>query len=121
MFFEINNKRSVVILLLLFMWQLSHLTHAQTPSTVSGYVFEDQNKNGKRDSDEIGLVDIGVTNGVQVVLTDREGKYTLPASEDMIVSVIKPSGFSLPLNEKINLSFTISISLMVRRKLERRE
>ncbi|WP_026956812.1 calcineurin-like phosphoesterase C-terminal domain-containing protein [Algoriphagus vanfongensis] len=100
MFFEINNKRSVVILLLLFIWQLSHLTHAQTPSTVSGYVFEDLNKNGKRDSDEIGLVDIGVTNGVQVVLTDREGKYTLPASEDMIVSVIKPSGFSLSLNEK---------------------
>lgn len=66
---------------------------------VRGLVFEDRNGNGKRDDGEPGLAGISVTNGRAVVQTDSGGGYVLPATDDMIVSVIKPSGFGVPVNE----------------------
>ncbi|GHA31413.1 hypothetical protein GCM10007103_11300 [Salinimicrobium marinum] len=70
---------------------------AQT--TATGYVFEDSNQNGKRDRRENGLSDVAVTNGHEVVLTDASGKYELPVGEDNIISVIKPSGYSIRTNK----------------------
>lgn len=37
-------------------------------------------------------------NGIQVVLTDNKGAYQLPAGEENIFFVIKPSGYRTPLN-----------------------
>lgn len=72
---------------------------ALAQSTISGYVFVDGNQNGKKDRREQGLVSVGVTNGVDVVLTDQDGFYELPVGEDNIIAVIKPSGFSVPVDE----------------------
>ncbi|MDG3581788.1 calcineurin-like phosphoesterase family protein [Galbibacter pacificus] len=71
--------------------------------TVKGYVYNDANKNGKKDRKEKGLEGVSVTNGVEVVVTNDNGKYELPISNDAIISVIKPSGYAINTN-KDNLS-----------------
>ncbi|GIZ07561.1 calcineurin-like phosphoesterase family protein [Flavobacterium sp. UMI-01] len=62
---------------------------------VSGYVYNDLNKNNKKDKNEPGIIQVAVTNGEQVVLTDKSGKYELPLGSDNIISVIKPSGYGV--------------------------
>ncbi|MBK0369186.1 calcineurin-like phosphoesterase C-terminal domain-containing protein [Flavobacterium sp. SE-1-e] len=66
--------------------------------TVSGYVYDDVNRNGKKESKEKPIANVAVTNGAEVVLTDKNGKYSLPISNDAIIAVIKPSGYAIPLN-----------------------
>ncbi|PRX43247.1 calcineurin-like phosphoesterase C-terminal domain-containing protein [Salegentibacter salegens] len=63
-----------------------------------GTVFEDSNQNGEMDSGEKGIEKVAVTNGKEVVLTNSKGKYELPLSKDMIISVIKPSGYRVATN-----------------------
>src|SRR5690606_9940008 len=53
-----------------------------------------------KESREAGIVGVSVTNGVAVTQTDGEGCYELPATDDMIVSVIKPAGYAVPLNRE---------------------
>lgn len=64
----------------------------------SGYVYLDHNGNGKRDKQEPGIAGVTVSNGMLVTTTDRQGKYMLPVSNDNILFVIKPAGYSVPLN-----------------------
>lgn len=66
--------------------------------TVTGYVYEDANRNGKKEGKEKGIARVAVTNGTAVVVTDDNGKYILPLENDAIISVIKPSGYAVPLN-----------------------
>jgi calcineurin-like phosphoesterase family protein len=49
-------------------------------SGVSGVVYEDANRNGRRDAGEKGLEAIVVSDQRGVVLTDKEGRYALPAA-----------------------------------------
>jgi hypothetical protein len=66
---------------------------------IKGYVYHDENGNGKRDRKEVGLANVAVSNGVEVVKTDNQGSYSLPKRETQIVFVIKPSGYQSPLNQ----------------------
>lgn len=72
-------------------------------SIAKGRIFEDTNRNSRIDKKEKGLANVAVSNGKDVVLTDGEGYYQLPVEEDNIIFVIKPSGYSIPLDEN-NLS-----------------
>ncbi|MDE5449968.1 metallophosphoesterase N-terminal domain-containing protein, partial [Elizabethkingia meningoseptica] len=63
-----------------------------------GYVFEDKNNNGIKDSNEAGISNVAVSNGVQVVLTNNKGEYQLPAGDENMFFVIKPSGYRTALN-----------------------
>lgn len=65
----------------------------------TGYVFLDANNNGKKDRKESGISGVAVSNGTDVVLTDKAGKYSLPVHEDNVIFVIKPSGYHSPLNQ----------------------
>lgn len=65
---------------------------------VTGIVFEDLNRDGIRQANEPGVAGVMVTNGREVVRTDREGRYRLPVRPDMAVAVIKPSGWRTPTN-----------------------
>ncbi|WP_209329986.1 calcineurin-like phosphoesterase C-terminal domain-containing protein [Lunatimonas salinarum] len=65
----------------------------------TGYVYEDFNQNGKRERREKGIPNVSVSNGTEVVLTDERGRYSLEVGEDNILFVIKPSGYSVPVNE----------------------
>lgn len=75
---------------------VSALAYSQT--SVSGYVFEDINRNQKKENREKGIEGVAVSNGVQVVLTDKNGRYSLPIEENQTVFVIKPSGYMTPVN-----------------------
>ena len=67
-------------------------------SFVTGYVYEDFNRNGRRDRKEKGITEVAVSNGTDVALTDVSGKYRLPAGDDCIVFVIKPTGYQTALD-----------------------
>lgn len=71
---------------------------AQT--SVSGFVFEDLNKNGIKDRNEKGIAHVAVSNNTDVVLTDSAGRYSLPVKEDQIYFVIKPPGYQTRLNSQ---------------------
>lgn len=68
-------------------------------STLTGKVFVDTNRNGLSDDDEDGLPGVMVTNGRDVVRTDAQGRYRLPAFDNMTVSVTQPAGHQVPLDE----------------------
>jgi 3',5'-cyclic AMP phosphodiesterase CpdA len=70
---------------------------AQT--NVQGFVFEDNNENGKKERKEKGIANVSVTNGLEVVLTDEKGRYILPISDDAIIAVIKPANYKVGVNE----------------------
>ena len=70
----------------------------QAQTTVKGFVYHDLNHNGKHDKKDPGIANVAVTNGVEVVLTDKSGGYTLPIGKDNIISVIKPSGYKTVVN-----------------------
>lgn len=67
--------------------------------TAKGFVFEDLNGNGKKDRGEEGVAGVAVTNGQDVVLTNQRGKYKIEVSNDAIISVIKPSDYTVPVDE----------------------
>jgi hypothetical protein len=75
-------------------------TAADAQSKVAGYVYHDDNGNGKKDRQEEGISKAAVSNGREVVLTDQNGKYELPIGLDHIISVIKPAGYKLGVNSK---------------------
>ncbi|MDR1981697.1 MAG: calcineurin-like phosphoesterase family protein [Tannerellaceae bacterium] len=68
-------------------------------SFVTGFVYEDVNHNGKRDRKEKGIPHVAVSNSVDVTLTDSLGAYRLPAGNDNIIFVVKPSGYLSALDE----------------------
>lgn len=71
----------------------------QAQNQARGVVFHDANGNGIRDRREAGIAGVPVSNGKEVVLTDSEGRYTLPVGNDNILFVIKPSGYQVTINE----------------------
>jgi len=70
----------------------------QAQNFAEGFVFQDQNQNGKKDAKEIGLAQVAVSNGREVVLTDTKGYYKIPVGKDQIIFVIKPADFRLPVD-----------------------
>ncbi|MEC5158064.1 calcineurin-like phosphoesterase family protein [Chryseobacterium sp. MP_3.2] len=75
---------------------ISGLTFSQT--SVSGYVYHDLNKNQQKEQNEKGIENVAISNGVEVVVTDKKGYYNLPIQEDQTVFVIKPTGYKVSLN-----------------------
>jgi hypothetical protein len=67
--------------------------------TARGVVFDDRNKNGKRDPGEPGLGGIVVSNQREVVKTDRQGRWQLPHDDDTIFFVVKPRNWMTPVDE----------------------
>lgn len=65
----------------------------------TGTVFEDLNKNGIIDRNEKGIANVSVSNGADVVLTDKNGRYTLPIQSDNIIFVIKPANYGTAIDE----------------------
>lgn len=71
----------------------------QAQSFAKGYVYNDLNINGKKENREKGIEGVSVSNGVQVVQTDKNGQYELPVGNDNILFVIKPAGYKVAVNE----------------------
>ena len=77
----------------------SEIAPGQGEKQASGYVFHDENRNNKRENKESGIAGVAVSNGRQVVVTDEDGYYALPVSEDAPIFVIKPKNWMTPVNE----------------------
>lgn len=66
---------------------------------IDGIVFEDENKNSTQDTNEPGLKGVSVSNGREVTTTDSQGRYELPAFENMSVFVTQPRGYQVPVDD----------------------
>lgn len=66
--------------------------------TARGVVYEDANRNGRRDAGEAGLAGVRVSNGVKIVATGDDGRYEIPVDDDDIVFVLKPRGLMTPVD-----------------------
>lgn len=64
----------------------------------TGFVFNDKDGDRKRDAGEPGIPNVRVSNGEEIVKTDRDGKWRLPVDDDTAFFVIKPRGWMTPLN-----------------------
>ena len=64
-----------------------------TAETARGVVFHDRNGDGARQPGEPGVAGVKVSNGLDIAVTDADGRYELPVDDDAIVFVIKPSGW----------------------------
>ncbi|MEO1583374.1 MAG: calcineurin-like phosphoesterase family protein [Planctomycetota bacterium] len=73
---------------------------ASGQDAATGVVFEDRNSDGVRQASEPGVAGVAVTNGIDVVRTDAEGRYELLVGDDSIVSVVKPAGYQVPMLEQ---------------------
>jgi hypothetical protein len=67
--------------------------------SATGYVFHDRDRDGKRDPDEPGIANIRVSNGEDIVKTDRNGRWQLKYDGDTKFFVIKPRGWMTPVNK----------------------
>lgn len=68
-------------------------------SALTGKVFVDADRNSASGGGERGLAGVTVTNGRDVVRTDKKGRYRLPAFDNMTVSITQPSGYQVPLDK----------------------
>jgi hypothetical protein len=64
--------------------------------TATGVVFEDRTGAGRRQPGDPGIAGVLVSNGRDVLRTDRDGRYTLPIDDETIIFVIKPTGYAVP-------------------------
>jgi hypothetical protein len=64
---------------------------------VTGVVFEDRTGSGRREGGNPGIAGVRVSNGHDVVATDSDGRYALPLDGDGVIFVIKPTGYTVPL------------------------
>lgn len=69
---------------------------AKTQKELSGVVYIDKNSDGIRNPGEKGLPGVLVSNGSEVVVTDKDGAYSMPVLEEMVVFITKPAGFDAP-------------------------
>ena len=85
------------LLSLIILLALAASAEAET-ETAQGTVFEDENRNGQLDAGEPGIASVSVSNGVDVVQTDGEGRYSIDVPGEAIVFISKPRGYATPVN-----------------------
>jgi hypothetical protein len=75
--------------------------NAGNDTAVRGVVFFDRNNNGVFDKPgDKPLKGVAVSNGRDVVVTNRKGLYELPLRDNAAVFVIKPRNWMVPVNGK---------------------
>lgn len=80
-----------LVLLLMPLW-------AQADEQARGRVFLDLNGNGRLDRGELGVAEVKVSNGREVVRTDAAGRYRIALREGDTLFVIKPPTYRFPIN-----------------------
>ena len=74
------------------------LPHSALAANATGQVFLDSNKNGLLDAGERGIAGVRVSNGLDVVTTNNDGRYTLPVDEQSIIFITKPRDYAISVN-----------------------
>ncbi|HMA99020.1 MAG TPA: calcineurin-like phosphoesterase C-terminal domain-containing protein, partial [Wenzhouxiangella sp.] len=76
--------------------------------SVSGHVFHDLDGDGQRQPEEPGVANVLVSNGLEIAKTDGDGAWTLPARDDMDITVVQPSGWRVPVDDRQLPQFAFS-------------
>lgn len=95
-----NDSRSVYRLALL---TLVAVPYTVVATTLTGYVYNDSNGNGIRDTGEVGIPQVGLSDGATVVTTNEEGHYSITIGDEGVVFVIKPSHWKVGVDPRTNL------------------
>ena len=66
---------------------------------IDGIAFVDEDQDSVQDGSERGLAGVTVSNGRDVTKTDSQGRYKLPAFDNMTVFVTQPRGYQVPVDE----------------------
>ncbi len=74
---------------------------AVSGATATGIVYEDVDRNGLRGANEPGVANVAVSNGVDVVPTDADGRYEIDVDDQTIVFITKPAGYMTPVDGKM--------------------
>jgi hypothetical protein len=80
--------------LLLVLLLLPLAAWADVPA--SGHVYLDANGNGRRDVGESGVAGVKLSNGRDIVRSDRRGRYKITLRDGDTLFVIKPPGYRFP-------------------------
>lgn len=81
---------------------------AADPSTLTGRVFDDANRNSRWDAGEAGVPGVSVSNGLQVVQTDAEGRYSLSVRGSFTAFVTQPAGWQVPVDAQNFAQFSFN-------------
>lgn len=71
-----------LLLILLFITSLPLFSQ----ELAGGFVFEDTNRNGRKDRREAGIDGVAVSNGTDVMLTRDDGSYRIPVKSGNTLS-----------------------------------
>lgn len=66
---------------------------------VCGTVYCDTNRNNVHDKGEKGIPDVRVSNGRDIVSTDKQGRYQITVNDETLIFIIKPKNWMTPVNE----------------------
>ncbi|MEA1882735.1 MAG: calcineurin-like phosphoesterase family protein [Candidatus Marinimicrobia bacterium] len=66
---------------------------------VKGIVFNDRNQNGLIDRNEPGIGGQRISNGMDIVLTDRKGHFKIEAEQNDVIFLTKPANWDIPTNK----------------------
>ncbi|MGO4956484.1 calcineurin-like phosphoesterase C-terminal domain-containing protein [Luteococcus sp. Sow4_B9] len=66
---------------------------------LKGTVYVDADRDSVKDADEKGIRGVAVSNGRDVVTTDRNGNYTLRVDDNTTVFITQPAGYQVPVDE----------------------
>jgi hypothetical protein len=83
---------------------------AADPEALTGTVFHDKDEDSTQDKGEKGVAGVTVSNGRDVVTTDGQGRYSIPAFDDMTVFVTQPSGYQVPVDDNAIAQFSYNHS-----------
>lgn len=85
------NRERLTIYLVLIIWMTLQLSVGLSfPLTISGVVHHDNNRNGVMDRSEKGMAGVVVSDGVEVVTTDKEGHYSIATESSRVLFVSLP-------------------------------
>jgi hypothetical protein len=80
---------------------VSQVLATESTGTVSATVYENRSGGVRREANDPGVAGVLVSNGYDVVKTDAAGRYTLPVDDESIIFVIKPTGYTAPVDEEM--------------------
>ena len=95
----LRELRNLIILPVLFLAFIIFSAEGTLDNQARGTVYLDANANGIRDPNEQGIEGVRVSNGLDVVKTDSDGKYQIELPPESILFISKPSNYHVPLNE----------------------
>ena len=67
---------------------------------VEGSVFDDADRDGERDGDEVGVEGVLVSNGLEWTATDADGAWRIAVRDDMNLTIVQPRGWRVPTDQR---------------------